>query len=1060
MSEQSVLPNEDLRSRLRDIDQSLESIYLGAYYALNDPQNPERISQSAHSIRELTVGLFRPENEERKDSLVNKIQKKINLYDNIPPFYLKGYSRFNNKIHAYFLKIAHHGPQPTIEEFRRKIIEYEQELLKILEDYFDCFLYVKGVISNNKPLEEDIPKLVSKLKFSSLIRYFFNNVSEDWLQTLKQYGFFKQPIGLNTDGYFPIWFESQYLVRISNSKKLSTNIFYEIIRECKISRDIKNRNYRIIEDFIQIALNVDFKTCRKIIDFLINNQLLKQAPIEGIKTTQLLMQIFKRYLSNNDFSHLIFKFILEIKTVKKIHGRKRSKDNLIDEYNAFIINPLTNTMYEEFNDFINELQNISKTYPKHNGTMIRLVFEILLDLVDKYLVIERFSNRQAKPLILFETKMVSSIPLFNMQKSYIQNQIKEFYEIDVAIYSFLHNLLLENLEKSSELIGFVKSDILPRVKYIPLRKLFLSICMKIPQPFKKEINNLLFKYIEDVDVSYEYYGLVKKSFPFLDQKIKDRYVKKAIGIRKNLNLSKSGNDFFIPNMIKFFNLYEPILNSLPNEEVKFYDDCREQHPELVISGYLGKTTLHQTSERIPELKFENLIGMLKSENTNEYDTMVIRENLDDHLERFCQSLNDLKIFNSIHYPLIFQELVRHYSNERIDLQVIFNFIDRFNETQIHSDFMYKLFIAFLHRIVNPKILNPQNKKKIYEIIKNIGPKDNGFLVRYDINTMSIETFSNSTSFVYWALVLKICNYLFISSTRKNLFKRLVENTLAVSSDRDQTIKLSILAYFQTLLKIDEKIIINNIDVLLPEYQTTNKNIYFISWYLLIAENSFSDRLVIIIDEKFRRHLSVLKQIGLKKDHDHYKHLIDTIVDSYRLGYQDSRLLIDGLLENFPEVQKYNFIRRLASVLKDSVRDQISLDLSILYYLIDDPRLQNCGEFYRWIMYSPFDKEYTLKLLLKLLKTTSIDITKHFYYLLLDDIIYYLKDFIIGNESDVLDSIHLILKKLTHHKLYINRNKVYRSLELIGERVKNFSQFNKIIQMLLIAGYDEFLTLKI
>lgn len=1060
MNEQSILPNEDLRSRLRDIDQSLESIYLGAHYALNNSQNPERISQCAHSIRELTVVLFRPENEERKDSLVNKIQKKINLYDNIPPLYLKGYSRFNNKIHAYFLKIAHHGPQPTIEEFRRKITEYEQELLKILEDYFDCFSYVKEVISKNKPLEEDIFKLISKLKFSSLIRYFFNNIFEDWLQILKQYGFFKQPIGLNTDGYFPIWFESEYLVRISNSKKLKTNIFYEIVSECKISRDIQNRNYKIIEDFIQIALNVDFRTCRKIIDFLMNNQLLKHESIEGVKITQLLMKVFKRYLSSNDFPTLIFKYILEIRTLKKTYGRKRSKDNLIDEYNAFIINPLANTTYDEFNNFINELQNVSKTFPKHNVTMTRLVFNILLDLIDRYLLIERFSNRQDRHLILIENKTVKAMPLFNMNRSYVQNQIKEFYEIDITIYSFLQNLILENLEKSQDLVDFVKSDISPRIKYVPLRKLFLSICTKMTQSFKKEINYLLFKYIEDENVSYEYYNLVKKSFPSLDQKIKDRYVKRAFGIRKNLNLSKPGNDFFIPNMIKFFNLYEPISNSLPNEEVKFYDDCRDQYPELMLSGYLGKTTFSHESERIPELEFDDLIDKLKSDNTNEYDSIVIRENLDNHLERFCRSLNEIKTFNSIHYPLIFQELVHHYSNGRIDLQVIFSFIDHFNDTQTSSDFMYRLILAFLYRIVNSKILNKQITKKIYEIIKSISPKDNSFSIRYDIDTISIEAFSNSTSFAYWTLVLKISNYLFINSARKNPFQELVENTLVISSDRDHTIKLSILAYLKTLLKIDEKIIMNNIDVLLPEYRTTNKNIYFISWYLLIAENGFSDRLMIIINEKFRHHLTVLKQIRLKKDHDHYKHLIDTIADSYRLGYQDSRLLINDLLENFPEVQKYNFIRRIGLVLKDSVRDQISLDLRILYYLIDDPRLQNCGEFYRWIMYSPFDKEYTLKLLLKLLKSTSIDLTKHFYYLLMDDIIYYLKDFILINESDVLESILLILKKLIHHKLYINKSKVYRSLEFIKERVKNSNQFNKIIQMLLIVGYDEFLTLKI
>lgn len=1066
MNELSLLPNQQLRSRLKNIDPLLESVYLGAIYTFNESQNPDRIAQCAHSIRELTIILFRSEIEETtnkiKDTLVNKIQKKINLYDNLPPIYLKNYSKFNKKIHAYFLKIAHHGSSPTIEEFRKKITEYEQILLEILEDYFECFSYVKKVISINKPLLEDIPKLISKLKFISLIRYFFNKISKDWLQTLKRNEFFKHPPGLNTEGYFTPWFESQYLVRVSNSLEVNPEIFYEILKECKISRDIKKRNYHVIQDFLHIALNTDFRTCKKIVDFLINNQLLNHEAVEGINITALLITIFKKYLDNDQFPDIIARHILEIKTVKKTYGRKRKKDDLINEYNAFIFNPLAYTKPEEFTEFINKLKEVYESSPNCSTPLIELIFNIILNLIDNYLIIQRFSNRLENPLFLFETKIVSNIPLFNMQKYELESMTHEFPEIGITLYSLLQLMISNSLQKSDDLVEFVRKDIYSRIKYVPLKKLFLNICLIKPQLFEKEINKLLFQCIEDVDVNYEYYNLAKKSLPSLEEDIKFKYVNKAIEIKENLDLSELGNDYFIPNMIKFFNLYDPIVEFLPEEEAKFYNNCQMKYGNLALNGYTGKSTIRHTTEEMPDLEYGELIEMLKVDRMNkinEIEIIKIKYNIEKHLSAFCKSLKNLKTLNSTYYSLIFEELVYHFQQGKIKLSVIFSFIEQYNQTNNSNEYVSRLIIGFLHRTLNPKNVNQKSGKKIHQLVKDIKISENGS-IKGDIDTISIENFSRSTSFVYWTLILKICNFLYMDSIKTNPFKEMIAENLAISDDKNRTISLAVLAYLDTLLNIDEKLVMNNIHKLLPNYQETDKNTYFRSWYLLFATNGFSDRLMKIIIEKFLSHLSNLREINIKNNHEHYRHLIDVITGSYMHGDQNSRILVDSLLQNFPESQKYNFVKRIALVLKDSNRDGISLDLSILQDLINDPRIQDCGEFYTWIKYSPFEKEYTLNLLLKLLKSTKIDISKRFYYLLLDDIIYELKDYIIVNEANVLNAIFLILQKLMQKQLYINRTKVYQSLESIKRTVKNSSRFNGIVQRLLIAGYDEFITLKI
>ena len=126
-----IKPNVVLTKKLKTIDTKLEAIYLGALYTLNDQNNQDRIAQSAHSIRELTLILFRADDypiqnkefeNENKQTLAMKIQKSIDLIGNVPPIYLKYFIRFNREIHKYFVNIAHHGHEPTMEEFTEKIV--------------------------------------------------------------------------------------------------------------------------------------------------------------------------------------------------------------------------------------------------------------------------------------------------------------------------------------------------------------------------------------------------------------------------------------------------------------------------------------------------------------------------------------------------------------------------------------------------------------------------------------------------------------------------------------------------------------------------------------------------------------------------------------------------------------------------------------------------------------------------------------------------------------------------------------------------------------------------
>ena len=254
------------------------------------------------------------------------------------------------------------------------------------------------------------------------------------------------------------------------------------MQNCKISRDIKKRNFLVIQDFLQIAINIDFRVGKKIVEYITNNQLLKHES-GGVNITPLLIRILHKYLQFKQFPESVIKHTLEIRKIKK-KCRKRKEDDLAEEYNAFIINPLAYTRYEKFDDVIRELKKIPDICPPQTIFLIKLIHGILLDLISKYLHIEKFSKRLEKHSVLIKSYSISSIPLFNMQRDQVENRIKETKEIDISIYELLKNLILKRLELSEDVIEFIRYNIWTHIKYKPFKKLFLSICIKVPHIFR------------------------------------------------------------------------------------------------------------------------------------------------------------------------------------------------------------------------------------------------------------------------------------------------------------------------------------------------------------------------------------------------------------------------------------------------------------------------------------------------------------------------------------------------------------------------------------------------
>lgn len=275
--------NRVLYNRLNKIDRYIADVYKGAIVVLNNKKNPDRISQSANSIRELLRLIVDKYNEEKgiekEPRQENKNSEKGNFVDilemSMDP--ISSNEDFTdllhelNKSNKYFVAMTHHGKAPSINDFLEKLHLYENDLLKFTQDYDSSLKKVKTFLNECKHSLEDFSLLKSELKTHSLRMHFFQNAPIAWLKKLFEAGYFNNPSKkISKTGNMPHWWQSKYLIRAAESHDQDINkLIISIISQCTISPSIQDRNVTIIEDFVKIAEIMPIDESREIINILL-----------------------------------------------------------------------------------------------------------------------------------------------------------------------------------------------------------------------------------------------------------------------------------------------------------------------------------------------------------------------------------------------------------------------------------------------------------------------------------------------------------------------------------------------------------------------------------------------------------------------------------------------------------------------------------------------------------------------------------------------------------------------------------------------------------------------
>lgn len=544
---------------LKEIDEKIESIYIGALVVLEDKNNPQRISQSAHSFREIANVLSRSSNlpRDEKEALAKKLSKVLDPRGgahNLLDVY-----RVWNKYQRRFTNISHHGEDISEEEFIIFVEKFEEYLIenvlvpkKVRLEEIDKFI---------KNKEKDIEKLKILISVGyTTYSYFFNNIDSDYLEFLRDSAFFKIVPPQKSDGQyisFPMWPESRYLVCAAFDKP---EIVMDIIKSLDL---LKDSNPRVLEDFIDAAINMPTTVAKKIV-----GKIEKENWIENsyhlalsIKLNDLLAKLIKdkEYRSS----------VKLVANLLKVKLKRKPTDN------DYILSNREVEGYIEDYDYGKILDTISTVPNCDLKPFLKVLVKILGDSIKLELQVNKYNDKD-------ELNDASYIWRPSIEESEDNWNFRDVKELLVGcIRELLERFMIYtkqegSIELNKELGEIVTHD----PEYLIFIRFKLHIYRLFKEYFKPQIEEAVLEYFDYWPIEREYILLVKEAFGDLSEETKDKYFEL---IEKGpQNREKDFKDWKTRK-------YVIVKKYLSNVQLNKLKELLDSKPEPQISEYLIKS---------------------------------------------------------------------------------------------------------------------------------------------------------------------------------------------------------------------------------------------------------------------------------------------------------------------------------------------------------------------------------------------------------------------------------------------------------------------------------------
>jgi len=560
-------------------------------------ENPDRIAQSAHSMREtLNVTLRNPKIISSASNLPfkTKVQKITDPQTKLPD-YLQFTYRELTDLHAWFTNVSHHGYNPSEQEYLTKVEQFTSLMRHILIPHYEVIEGIDDLLEKSTPTKEDLGKLEFLMsKNTQSYNYFFTNAKSNWLDVLaNDEKYFKNiPSVIKKDNSlsFPFWPESYYLDQIAAEKP---ELVQKIISKTQIPKDKFEKNSTVLQSFVSAAIKMPPKFGKIIAKKAIDEKWYDVTSI-SILARSLAELMIKLVEEEFQTSLELCDFLLDVTLVDSGIPNILDPDVPRKELRSFI----DRYGYEEILE-----KNIPVLIEKDHNAVIQILAKKLSKA--NFLASKTYEKPEKDP---------------NQDISFVWRPAIEDHEqnSNYDLRSLLVTGIRKALEKaeSADISNLKQSlNILAEHNYYIFRRLELYFYARHPSEFVKEVNRLSIEDFEKSSFRHEYYHMLKNCYSYLQNENKDELLK-IISNGPDFDKFRGNEDEFeIYKKHWRIEKLSPIIEYLPDLQDE-YDSLVKKYGKSNLTEFV---TYHESffqetypSDLSENMTVEQVIEFLKS----------------------------------------------------------------------------------------------------------------------------------------------------------------------------------------------------------------------------------------------------------------------------------------------------------------------------------------------------------------------------------------------------------------------------------------------------------------
>ena len=628
-------------------------------------ENPDRIAQSAHSMREtLNVTLRHPKIISSTSDLTfkTKVQKITDPYTSLPTFLLSPYNQLTN-LHAWFTKVSHHSPNsPSEQEYLTKVEEFTALMRHILTPHYEVIQEIDEFIQKSNPDKNDLKKLEFLMsKNTQSYNYFFRNAKSNWLQTLVIDGkYFKEVpsvIKKENSYSFPFWPESYYLERIASEKP---QLVERVISQIPTPKKELEKNSTVLRNFVSAAIHMPPE-----IGKLIAEKAIKERWHSGT-----FMSILEKDLSDlmlnlgdSEFETALdlCDFLLDVTLVDSgisdLAGISRKDIRpVIDNYS-----------YEKI---------LKKDIPVLGEKDRDAVLQVLVKKLSKSNFLANKSHQEPEKDPHQDISFVWRPAIEEHEQNY-----------GFDLRSHLVTAIREILEKSENIgIDYLKKSLslLKCQNYTIFRRLEMFFFGKHPSEFSEEVNQLSIDCYEKGEFRHEHYHMLKNSYASLKSETQEKLLDI---ISKGPNFDKfSGTEKEFQTYKKHWRIEKlsPIIEYLPQFQ-KEYDELVEKYG---ISNLTEFVRYHESfsqvtypSDLTDTMSVSEVIAFIKTYKTlqgtfleEDGSGRIFKEFVEKNPEEYSKHATELLSCHGV-FQFQFLDGLSKIKNKKLDWNSILDFCE-------------------------------------------------------------------------------------------------------------------------------------------------------------------------------------------------------------------------------------------------------------------------------------------------------------------------------------------------------------------------------------------------